>query len=160
MEEFKRLLMAFAGEVIHSYHSARHEDLDSYKNLLRYFEQRTQRPLDWVKLSQQGPDLRKVFEAGRGSEHWRVDLTDLSDAEGTERLQKIHPSLFCNDGFPHVPAEAVAPAAIYAPPPSFRGGWPITERRPFRCPICNGIGFEGTRKTPCRACKGAYIVWG
>jgi hypothetical protein len=164
VEEFKRLLEAFVEEARDSYHRVKFCETDSYKSLLRYFEERTRRPLDWVRLFQD--EFRhKIFEAGRGLWNWRLDLTDLSDEECTKKLREIHPALFCKNGFLHVPPEAVLPAVIRVPPPSFRGGLPIGERQPFRCPICNGTGFHdgpvvAGSSSECRACKGACIVWG
>jgi hypothetical protein len=48
---------------------------------------------------------------------------------------------------------------------------PTPERRPWRCPVCNGNGkepgtslpgtvYESKKIEPCHACNGIGIVWG
>ena len=175
MEKFKELLLKLAGDVAWTFSDEdTREDrseydqvnihyMDSYEELIRYFEERTQRPLDWVKVALVDETRRKVFSAGRGSHNWRVDLTDLTDEQATAKMREIHPLLYCKDGYPHVPPEAITPAVI-SPVHSY-GVLPAGEKRPFRCPICNGDGFHhgdvlAGGDPLCRACKGACIVWG
>lgn len=48
---------------------------------------------------------------------------------------------------------------------------PMPERRPWRCPVCDGTGkttypfapaalYEMHEQEPCHACNGTGIVWG